>query len=154
MELQPVKASDVKETKKVKALTARSKSFLNHLAAGRPTLEAYALAGYKGDAHAAYQLRSDLKQHLARLLEEGGFSREHLALEITKLNTMPLDPSIQNVNFKQKLDVLRLMEKALPKPASTTSGKPITPVRLNFHTTELPKLESIETTAEESEDQE
>lgn len=140
--------------KKPKALTARSKSFLNHLAAGRPTLEAYALAGYKGEAHAAYQLRSDLKQHLARLLEEGGFSREHLASEINKLNTMPLDPSIKNVNFKQKLDVLRLMEKALPKPTSPMAGHKITPVRLNFHSNEQPKLQSIDAVAEESEGQE
>jgi hypothetical protein len=147
-------SKEITSAPKNKALTARSQSFLNHLAAGRPTLEAYSLAGYKGNAHAAYQLRSDLKQHLARLLEDGGFSREHLALEINKLNTMPLDPSIKNVNFKQKLDVLRLMEKALPKPASTMSGKQITPVRLNFLTTEPVKIESVETTAEESEPQE
>ncbi len=150
MEQLPVKTSD--GIKKEKALTARNKSFLNHLAAGRPTLEAYNLAGYKGDTHAAYQLRSDLKMYLARLLEEGGFSREHLASEITKLNTMPLDPSIKNVNFKQKLDVLRLMEKALPKPTSSMTGQKITPVRLNFHTTEPITLDSVETTAEQEDD--
>ncbi len=140
-------------TTKVKALTARSKSFLNHLAAGRPTLEAYALAGYKGEAHAAYQLRSDLKVHLANLLEAGGFSRERLASEINNLTALPLDPSIKNVNFKQKLDVLRLMEKALPKPLSSESKPKITPVKFNFHTTEQPKLESIETVVEEDEEQ-
>lgn len=114
-------------SKKPKGLTAKNKSFLQHLAAGRPTIEAYKLAGYQGDNHAAYQLRSDLKQHLQVLLEQGGFSREQLGLEIKRLNELPLDPTIQNVNFKQKLDVLRLMEKAIPKEIGNGSKPVITP---------------------------
>lgn len=110
-----------------KPLTAKNKAFLQHLASGRPTLEAYNLAGYKGNNHAAYQLRSDLKQQLAVLLEQGGFSREQLAVEVNRLNELPLDPSIKNVNFKQKLDVLRLMEKALPKPMAQGDRPKITP---------------------------
>lgn len=120
------KEMQVSEKGKPRALTPKNKAFLQHLAAGRPTLEAYRLAGYQGDDHAAYQLRSDLKQQLGQLLEEGGFSREQLGAEINKLNAIPLDPAIKNVNFKQKLDVLRLMEKALPKGIEV--GKPkITP---------------------------
>lgn len=125
-----------------KALTAKNKAFLQHLAAGRPTLEAYHLAGYKGENHAAYQLRSDLKQHLAVLLESGGFSREQLAVEVNRLNELPLDPTIKNVNFRQKMDILRLMEKALPKPMAGGSKPTITPFKLNFSS--QPKLESIE----------
>lgn len=108
-------------------LTVKNKAFLQHLAAGRPTLEAYHLAGYKGNNHAAYQLRSDLKQQLALLLEQGGFNREQLAVEINKLNELPLDPSIKNVNFKQKMDILRLMDKALPKPMQQGDRPKITP---------------------------
>jgi hypothetical protein len=90
-------------------------------------LEAYRLAGYQGDDHAAYQLRSDLKMQLAQLLEEGGFSREQLGAEINRLNALPLDPSIKNVNFKQKLDLLRLMEKATAKTIPNGSKPAITP---------------------------
>lgn len=108
-------------------LTAKNKAFLQHLANGRPTLEAYKLAGYKGDAHAAYQLRSDLRTHLANLLEMGGWSRESLASEVQKLNEIPLDPTIKNVNFKQKLDILRLMDKALPKEIALNDKPKISP---------------------------
>jgi hypothetical protein len=124
-----------------KPLTPKNKAFLQHLAAGRPTLEAYSLAGYKGEAHAAYQLRSELKAHLAILLEQGGFSRESLAAEVNKLNAIPLDPSIKNVNFKQKLDILRLMEKALPKPIENRINVKITPFTLVGIRKEAPKEE-------------
>ncbi len=130
----------MKQQKQSRQLTEKNKSFLRHLAEGKPTLEAYRLAGYKGEAHASYQLRSDLKDHLAQLLEQGGFSRNQLALEINRLNELPLDPNVKNVNFKQKLDVLRLMEKALPKPMES---KPvITPFRLNLKAGA--EIESIE----------
>jgi hypothetical protein len=129
---------------KVRALTPRAKAFLQHIADGRPTLEAYKLAGYKGENHAAYQLRCELKQHLATLLEQGGFSREQLAVEMNRLNTLPLDPAIKNVNFKQKMDVLRLMEKALPKSLTPSEKPNITPVRLTFHSPNEPKLKSID----------
>lgn len=120
----------------VKALTTKNKAFLQHLADGRPTLEAYKLAGYKGEAHAAYQLRSDLKAHLALLLENGGWSRETLASEVKKLNELPLDPNITNVNFKQKLDILRLMDKALPKEISKADKPKITPFVIGINNAE------------------
>lgn len=131
---------------KPKTLTPRAKAFLQHICAGRPTLEAYSLAGYKGEAHAAYQLRSDLKSHLAVMLEQAGYSREQLAADLIKLNNLPLDPNIKNVNFKQKVDVLRLMEKALPKQLNSSEKPAITPVRLTFHNPEqAPTLKSIDT---------
>ena len=114
-------------SKTPRALTSKNKAFLQHLASGRPTIEAYHLAGYHGDNHAAYQLRSELKVHLAALLEQGGFSREQLSLEINRLNELPLDPTIRNVNFRQKMDVLRLMDKALPKPMAQGDKPRITP---------------------------
>ena len=117
----------VSAKKPARALTPKNKAFLQHLASGRPTLEAYSLAGYKGEPHAAYQLRSDLKVQLGALLEQGGFSREQLAVEVNRLNELPLDPSVKNVNFKQKLDLLRLMEKAVPKPVSMGDKPKITP---------------------------
>lgn len=116
-----------KEKQEKRQLTAKNKQFLQHLASGRPTLEAYRLAGYTGDNHAAYQLRSDLKQQLAFLLEQGGFSREQLGVEINRLNELPLDPDIKNVNFRQKLDILRLMEKATAKSQIQGEKPKVTP---------------------------
>lgn len=131
-----------KKPYKPHALTARSRQFLVHIASGRPTLEAYRLCGYKGVPHSAYQLRSDLKHHLATLLENGGFSREQLGIEINKLNQLPLSDQIRNVNYKQKIDLLRLMHAALPKAVSSDLKPKITPFKLNFN--EPQKLTSIE----------
>jgi len=129
---------------KVKPLTAKNRAFLQHLADGRPTLEAYSLAGYNGEPHAAYQLRSDLKAHLQYLLENGGFNREQLGAEIKRLNELPLDPNIRNVNFKQKLDILRLMEKALPK-LMASEGKPkITPFIIGINNPESVTIHEAE----------
>jgi hypothetical protein len=113
-----------------------------HIASGRPTIEAYKLCGYKGQPHSAYQLRSDLKHHLATLLENGGFSREQLGIEINKLNQLPLSDQIRNVNYRQKIDLLRLMHAALPKPVAAEMKPKITPFRLGLN--EVQKSNSIE----------
>ena len=125
-------SEDKQIVKKQRELTAKNKAFLQHLAAGRPTLEAYKLAGYQGEPHAAYELRYQLKAHLATLLEQGGFSRETVAIEVNKLKALPLSEEIKNVNFKQKLDLLRFMDKALPKEIEG-SKPPITPFKLNLN---------------------
>jgi hypothetical protein len=144
-------SKDLAKVDEAKVLTPKNKAFLQHLAAGRPTLEAYALAGYKGEPHAAYQLRSELKAHLAVLLEQGGFSREQLAVEVNRLNELPLDPSIKNVNFKQKLDILRLMEKALPKPTFDSKTVQITPFVVFGMRKEAPKADLKQKDAIEAE---
>lgn len=120
-------------SKAPRPLTPKNRAFLQHLAAGRPTLEAYALAGYKGEPHAAYQLRSDLKEHLQMLLEQGGWSREQIAVEANKLMALPLDPSVQNVNFKQKLDLLKFMDKALSAGKGGNEKPRITPVVIGIN---------------------
>lgn len=135
---------------KVKPLTAKNRAFLQHLADGRPTLEAYHLAGYHGEPHAAYQLRSDLKTHLQYLLENGGFNREQLGAEIKRLNELPLDPGIKNVNFKQKLDILRLMEKALPKLMANESRPAITPFIIGINNPESVTIHEAQPQMEDS----
>lgn len=111
-------------------LTKRNRSFLNHLAAGRPTLEAYRLAGFKGEPHAAYELRSKLRMVLAQMLEARGIDRADLMVQAKTLVDLPLDPQIQSVTVKQKVDILRLYDKIL---GSVEGGQPqITPIALNF----------------------
>lgn len=135
---------------KVKPLTSKNKAFLQHLADGRPTLEAYKLAGYNGESHAAYQLRSDLKTHLQYLLENGGFNREQLGAEIKRLNELPLDPGLKNVNFKQKLDILRLMEKALPKLQPSEVKPKITPFIIGINNPDSVVIHEAQTPMEDS----
>ena len=127
-----MESQDKSLIKKPRELTTKNKAFLQHLAAGRPTLEAYSLAGYKGEPHAAYELRYQLKAHLAQLLEQGGFSRDTLAIEVNKLMALPLNEEVKNVNFKQKLDLLRFMDKALPKEINGSKPQ-ITPFKLNMN---------------------
>lgn len=125
-----------------KVLTRKNKVFLFHLAAGRPTLEAYNLAGYRGEPHAAYQLRSDLKTQLQTLLEQGGFTREQLGIEINRLNQIPLAEDLKNVNFKQKLDLLRLMDKALPKAIDGARPK-VTPFIIGINKPESVTINEV-----------
>src|SRR5216684_5765687 len=56
-------------------LTMRNRSFLEHLLAGKTTVEAYRLAGYTGKSDAPYQLRLRLKEELKQALEGEGFDR-------------------------------------------------------------------------------
>lgn len=141
-QVEPEKALEAPK-KGPRPLTPKNKAFLQHLAAGRPTLEAYSLAGYKGEAHAAYQLRSDLKEHLQGLLEQGGWSREQIAVESNRLLALPLDPSVQNVNFKQKLDLLKFMDKALSAGKVGEAKPRITPVHFTFGGSK-PTVEAID----------
>jgi hypothetical protein len=116
--------------KKQPALTKRNKSFLMHLANGRPTLEAYKLAGFKGEPHAAYELRSKLRSVLGHMLEARGIDRQDLMIQAKQLADLPLDPQIQSVTIKQKVDILRLYDKIL---AGVDEAKPvISPVNFNF----------------------
>lgn len=101
-------------------LTVKNRLFLEHLASGLSVVDAYKQAGYKGSYHAAYELKSQLKGELVKVLEAKGFSREGLASEILKLNQMPLaDIYKGGINLNQKLSILKLLNSALPKESET-----------------------------------
>lgn len=122
--------SNLPAVKKQPVLTKRNKSFLMHLANGRPTLEAYKLAGFKGEPHAAYELRSKLRSVLGSMLEARGIDRQDLMIQAKQLADLPLDPQISSVTIKQKVDILRLYDKIL---AGVDEAKPvISPVNFNF----------------------
>lgn len=105
-------------------LTVKNRLFLEHLANGSAVVEAYKQAGYKGSYHAAYELKSQLKGELVKVLEAKGFSREGLASEILKLNQLPLaDVYKQGINLNQKLSILKLLNSALPKEDTSKIGQ-------------------------------
>lgn len=101
--------------KEIADLTPRNRVFLELLASGVDTLDAYKQAGYRGSPHAAYELKSSLKGPLAALLEAKGFSHEGVASEILNLVKLPLHESQTKVNIQQKIQILKLMLQALPK---------------------------------------
>lgn len=116
------------DDKKTKKLTAKDHRFLQLLAEGKTTLEAYYEAGFKGKAHAAYQLRSYLKEEMLAILEGQGFSKEGLVSELNKLNSLTLAQS--TINVKEKLDILKTLAKLLPQ--DRTEEKPrITAIVIN-----------------------
>lgn len=104
-------------------LTVKNRLFLEHLSNGLAVVEAYRQAGYKGSYHAAYELKSQLKGELVKILESKGFSREGLAAEVLKLNQIPLaDVYKQGINLNQKLAILKLLNSALPKESEQKVG--------------------------------
>lgn len=94
-------------------LTLKNQSFLNHLLAGKSTIDAYRLAGYKGNGHAAYQLRSQLKEQLKSLLEAEGLDRNGLKIKVKRMLELGLNPEITSLSPKMYLDVLRFADKLM-----------------------------------------
>jgi hypothetical protein len=98
-------------------LTVKNRVFLNHLVEGKKTLEAYRLSGYKGNEHAAYQLRSDLKDELVKALEAQGIDRAGLMLGVEQLMRLPVKDV--EISVKTKIDLLKLLAKMLPEVNSS-----------------------------------
>lgn len=94
-------------------LTPKNRLFLMGMLEGKKVFDAYKEAGYDGDSHAAYVLKSRLNKELAAFASVHGVSREDLMLEISKLNNIPLAMPAGGVNINQKLRILALQEKVL-----------------------------------------
>lgn len=143
--LQP---SDGKQLSKVPKLTNRGRLFIEYMADGLKTYEAYLKAGYRGNAHASYELKRLLAPHLKSLLESRGFSMEGVASELLSLAAHPVvdkeGKPLSNVTLGQKLSILKLFLQALPKPDAgrNTTIRNVTAFVVNRGTG------SIDTTAE------
>ena len=95
-------------------LTTRARLFLELLSQGKDILVAYREAGYKGSSHAAYELKSSLRQDYAELLNAKGFGLESVSQQILELSKLPLrDIYKQGVNLQEKLKILTLHAKVL-----------------------------------------
>jgi hypothetical protein len=99
-----------------KALSARNRVFLDKLSDGINVVDAYRLAGYKGNSnHAAYELRRQLKQELRDVLEAKGFTMEGVASEILALSKLPVNPTQikDGISLNQKIQILKLFSQTL-----------------------------------------
>ena len=101
-------------------LTNKNRSFLEHLMAGKSTLEAYRLAGYNGKGDAPYQLRLRLKEQLKNLLESEGLDRNGLKIKVKRMLELGLDPEVRHLSPKMYLETLRFVDKLLEKEAESS----------------------------------
>lgn len=102
-------------------LTVKNKLFLQGLLEGKPTFVAYTEAGYEGSKHAAYELRSSLKEDLIRALEAQGIDRAGLMLSLSQLMQLPLKEN--EISLKHKIDLLKLLAKTIPADQSANKPK-------------------------------
>jgi len=139
---------------KPRELTAKNRLFLQLLTQGNSTLTAYREAGYKGSDHSAYQLRSDLKEELIKVLEGQGIDRAGLMLTLKNLIDRP---TIEEVNgtilLKHKLTALNLLAKMVEAQTPVNSPRPqITAFIVNNRPSSAQPSEVIDVTAPYQED--
>jgi hypothetical protein len=118
--LEPI-ASD----RQARALTPKNRLFLQLLSEGKKTLEAYKQAGYKGNDHAAYQLRSDLKEELVKVLEGQGVDRAGLMQGLKTLIDLPTKEEQEGtIPVKFKLHALNLLFKMVEASKPVSNERP------------------------------
>lgn len=111
-------------------LTPKNRVFLELLSQGKSTLEAYTLAGYVGEPHAAYELKSKLSKDFEGYLTAKGMSRADLMLAVKDLISLPiLNPGHKTVRDQMKL--LTLWLKMLPQESNNKPS--ITAFVINNH---------------------
>lgn len=100
------------------ALTPKNALFVRLMLDGKSTVDAHRLAGYKGDPHAAYELRSKLRGYLRQEASNRGISAEGIAVDLAALDALPVVQPV--VNVKEKLAIIaakqKLIEMEAPPP--------------------------------------
>lgn len=74
----------------MEALNPKQRLFINLIMEGRKTLDAYKMAGYEGDDHAAYTMRTRLNKALGQLAEARGMTRADLMHQVANMMELPL----------------------------------------------------------------
>ncbi len=122
-----------KKAGRTPGLTKQARCFLELLISGKSTIEAYALAGYKGKTtQCAYNLRYQLRDQMYEMMEKMGLDKTGVLLEMRKLMDLPLVQ--QEVNVDQKLQILKFLAK-LQGEKELQSPK-ITPFLINVNNAE------------------
>jgi hypothetical protein len=103
------------------ALTPKNALFVRLLLDGVSTVEAHKKAGYKGDPHAAYELRSKLRWYLRQEAANRGISADGIAVDLAALDSLPvLQPA---VNVKEKLAIIAAKQKLIEMEAPPPNKK-------------------------------
>jgi len=145
-----IQNDDVKQLES--KLTPKNRVFLELLSQGKTTLEAYRLAGYQGEDHAAYELKSKLSKDFEAYLTAKGLSRGDLMLAVKELIDLP----ILNPGYKSLKDHMKLLTMWLKMlPAEGNSKPNITAFVINNHNAVKPSSSAreasnvVDTTVEE-----
>lgn len=104
------------EQAKALELTDRNRLFIHLILSGNSTVEAHKLAGYKGDDHAAYELRCKLGPAIAAEASARGVSEEGLMADMASLDSLPVAHG-GSVTVEQKLKLMGLKQKFLKDKA-------------------------------------
>jgi hypothetical protein len=100
------------------SLTPRNALFVRFLLDGQSTVDAYRKSGYKGNPHAAYELRSKLRGYLRQGAAVRGVSADGIALDLVALDALPLKQA--DVSVREKLAIIaakqKLVEMEVPPP--------------------------------------
>lgn len=125
------KSIQTNDSKEIESkLTSKNRCFLEFLSQGKNTLEAYKLAGYQGDDHAAYELKSKLSKDFEAYLTAKGLSRADLMLAVKKLIDLPI-VNDEHKTMKDQMKLLTMWLKMLP---TESNNKPsITAFVINNH---------------------
>ncbi len=88
----------------VRKATDKNRLFVRLILEGKQTVVAHKLAGYKGDPHAAYELRGKLRALLAHEAEARGISLDGLKADAAALNVLPV--AATSVSVREKLAIM------------------------------------------------
>lgn len=121
----------------LEALNPKQRLFLSLIMEGNKTVEAYVKAGYKGDEHAAYTLKTRLNKALHALAEARGMTRADLMVQVQHIMELPLirvdsqghSQPADGITVDQWIKLAHLKEKIVPDAKPRPS---ITAVQINF----------------------
>lgn len=133
----------------VEALNPKQCKFLTLFLAGHKVYDAYKLAGYEGDSHAAYILKGRLNKELEVLAASKGCSKADLMASIATLNDLPVvdknGQPVSGINMTHKLKLLALQQKTLD--SNKAEMPKITAIQINNYPGDAEKTTVVETTA-------
>lgn len=89
----------------------KAQLFIRLLLSGKPTVDAHRLAGYKGEPHAAYELRAKLKDAISAQAEAMGVSLDGLKAAAASLLELPVEQT--SVNVRERLAILAEARKVV-----------------------------------------
>ena len=121
----------------LEALNPKQRLFLSLIMEGNKTVEAYNKAGYKGDEHAAYTLKTRLNKALHALAEARGMTRADLMVQVQHIMELPLirvdsqgkAQAAEGITVDQWIKLAHLKEKIVPDSKVRPN---ITAVQINF----------------------
>lgn len=121
----------------LETLNPKQRLFLSLIMEGNKTVEAYIKAGYRGDEHAAYTLKTRLNKALHALAEARGMTRADLMVQVQHIMELPLirvDSSgnsqpADGITVDQWIKLAHLKEKIVPDSKVRPA---ITAIQINF----------------------